>query len=245
MQFYILTLFPEMIETIMGTSILGRAKDRELISLEAVNIRDFAFNKHRQVDDYPYGGGAGMLMQCEPIHLAFASIEERLSFRPRLLYMTPQGKPFTQEMAKELAWEDALVFLCGHYEGVDERVLELLHAELVSVGDYVLTGGELPAMVMVDAISRLVDGVLHNGESAREESFENHLLEGPQYTRPTMYQGISVPEVLLSGNHSRIKEWQKSQSILRTLRRRPDLLEKADLDSKEKKLLEQYKQADR
>lgn len=240
MKFYVLTLFPEMIEEVAKTSIIGRAKERNLIDIKAVNIRDFSLNKHKKVDDYPYGGGAGMLMQCEPIDLAYQSVAQELGYRPRLVYLTPQGKVFHQEMAKEYAGEEDLVFLCGHYEGVDERVLELLGAEAVSIGDYVLTGGEMPALIMIDAISRMVEGVLTNDESGECESFENHLLEYPQYTRPPEYAGKKVPEVLLSGHHKNIEIWQREEAIKRTYERRPELLQRAELSKKERIFLDAY-----
>lgn len=240
MKFHVLTLFPQMIEEVAKTSIIGRAKDNQLIDIEAINIRDFSLNKHKKVDDYPYGGGAGMLMQCEPIDLAYRSIVERLGYKPKLIYLSPQGKVFHQDMAKEYAKEENLVFLCGHYEGVDERILELLEAEAVSIGDYVLTGGEMPALIMIDAISRMVEGVLTNDESGEFESFENHLLEYPQYTRPPEYGGKKVPEVLLSGHHKNIELWQREESIKRTYERRPELLQKAELSKKEKIFLEEW-----
>ncbi len=225
MHFSILTLFPDMIREIMNTSIMGRAMDKGIISLEAVNIRDYAFNKHNKVDDYPYGGGAGMLMQAEPIYLAYETVCKNLTSRPRVIYTTPQGRPFDQSLAQELAAEENVMILCGHYEGVDERVLEEIVTDYVSIGDYVLTGGELPAMIMVDAISRLVPGVLNNDVSAEFESFENHLLEYPQYSRPEEWHGKKVPEVLLSGHHVNIEKWRHEQSVRRTLKMRPDLFE--------------------
>ena len=275
MNFHILTLFPEMVENGLKTSIIGRAVAGGLLSIEAVNIRDFAFNKHQSVDDYPYGGGAGMLMQAEPVYLAYKDIEERIQKRIqnakmqnaeteeqdaevkvqnagiqnaeivspdkklRVVYLSPQGKTFDQKMAEELAEEEDLVLLCGHYEGIDERVLEEIVTDYVSIGDYVLTGGELPAMVMVDTISRLVPGVLHNDVSAEFESFQDNLLEYPQYSRPEEWHGKKVPPVLLSGHHANIEKWRREQSILRTYERRPDLLEKSSLTWKEKKWLEE------
>lgn len=275
MNFHILTLFPEMVENRLKTSIIGRAVAGGLLSIEAVNIRDFAFNKHQSVDDYPYGGGAGMLMQAEPVYLAYKDIEERIQKRIqnakmqnaeteeqdaevkvqnagiqdaetvspdkklRVVYLSPQGKTFDQKMAEELAEEEDLVLLCGHYEGIDERVLEEIVTDYVSIGDYVLTGGELPAMVMVDTISRLVPGVLHNDVSAEFESFQDNLLEYPQYSRPEEWHGKKVPPVLLSGHHANIEKWRREQSILRTYERRPDLLEKSSLTWKEKKWLEE------
>ena len=277
MNFHILTLFPEMVENGLKTSIIGRAVAGGLLSIEAVNIRDFAFNKHQSVDDYPYGGGAGMLMQAEPVYLAYKDIEERIQKRIqnakmqnaeteeqdaevkvqnagiqdaetvspdkklRVVYLSPQGKTFDQKMAEELAEEEDLVLLCGHYEGIDERVLEEIVTDYVSIGDYVLTGGELPAMVMVDTISRLVPGVLHNDVSAEFESFQDNLLEYPQYSRPEEWRGKKVPPILLSGHHANIEKWRREQSILRTMERRPDLLKESNLTDKEKKWIRQVK----
>ncbi len=233
MNFHVLTLFPEMILNGMNTSITGRAIAAGRLSLEAVNIRDFAFNKHQKVDDYPYGGGAGMLMQAEPVYLAWQSVAEKLERKPRVVYLTPQGQVFRQSMAAELAGEEDLIFLCGHYEGIDERVLEEIVTDYVSIGDYVLTGGELPAMVLMDCISRMVPGVLSNQESGETESFAGNLLEYPQYSRPEEWHGRRVPDILLSGHHANIDKWRREQSILRTAQRRPDLLKKADLTNKE------------
>lgn len=270
MHFYILTLFPEMVEQGMDTSIIGRAMAKGLLSIEAVNIRDYAFNKHNSVDDYPYGGGAGMLMQAEPVYQAYKAVEDRIaarrenipdlkagecreeateaqegSKRPRAIFLSPQGKTFSQGMAKELAKEEELVFLCGHYEGIDERVLEEIVTDHVSIGDYILTGGELPAMIMVDAISRLVPGVLHNDVSAEFESFQGNLLEYPQYSRPEVWHEKRVPEILLSGHHANIEKWRREQSVLRTARLRPDLLEKAELTENERKLLSRDDKCDK
>ena len=246
MNYHVLTLFPEMIENGMNTSITGRAITKGLLSLEAINIRDFAFNKHQKVDDYPYGGGAGMLMQAEPVYLSYESIAERIGRKPRVLFLTPQGKTFNQDMAKEFALEEDLVFLCGHYEGIDERVLEEIVTDYVSIGDYVLTGGELPAMVMMDSISRMVPGVLNNQESGETESFSGNLLEYPQYSRPEEWHGKKVPEVLLSGHHANVDKWRREQSIIRTAKWRPDLLPKADLTNKEwnevRRLRKQWKE---
>ncbi len=226
MNYHVLTLFPEMIEEGLHTSIIGRAIEKELLSVETVNIRDFAFNKHNKVDDYPYGGGAGMVMQAEPIYRACRSVTDHLNTSPRILYMTPQGRVFDQDMARELSREQDLIFLCGHYEGVDERVLEELVTDYVSIGDYVLTGGELPAMVMIDAISRMIPGVLSNEESAGDESFQDGLLEYPQYSRPEVWHGRQVPDVLLSGHHANVEQWRREASLERTRQRRPDLYEK-------------------
>ena len=246
MNFHVMTLFPEMIEQAMGESITGRAIKAGHISVNAVNIRDFANNKHNRVDDYPYGGGAGMVMQAEPVYLSYESIAERIGRKPRVIFLTPQGKTFNQDMAKEFALEEDLVFLCGHYEGIDERVLEEIVTDYVSIGDYVLTGGELPAMVMMDSISRMVPGVLNNQESGETESFSGNLLEYPQYSRPEEWHGKKVPEVLLSGHHANVDKWRREQSIIRTAKWRPDLLPKADLTNKEwnevRRLRKQWKE---
>ena len=241
MNFHVLTLFPEMIEQGMHTSIIGRAIAGGYLSIDAINIRDYAFNKHQKVDDYPYGGGAGMLMQAEPVYLAYESVQKKLGYRPRVVYLTPQGEVFHQTMAKELAKEKDLVFLCGHYEGIDERVLDEIVTDYVSIGDYVLTGGELPAMVMMDSISRMVPGVLSNQESGETEAFAGNLLEYPQYSRPEEWHGQKVPPVLLSGHHANIEAWRREQSVLRTAKRRPDLLKKADLTNKEWSQVRQWK----
>ncbi|MBQ7482328.1 MAG: tRNA (guanosine(37)-N1)-methyltransferase TrmD [Lachnospiraceae bacterium] len=237
MNFHVMTLFPEMIMQGLNVSIIGRAIEKGLISIEAVNIRDYAFNKHNKVDDYIYGGGAGMLMQAEPVYLCYEAIRERITSgsRPRVVYLTPQGEVFTQKKAQELAKEDDLILLCGHYEGIDERVLEEIVTDNISIGDYVLTGGELPAMIVVDAVSRLIPGVLNNDVSAEFESFQDDLLEYPQYSRPEIWHGKRVPEVLLSGHHANVEKWRHEQSVIRTRERRPDLL-----DNKEKSLDQSY-----
>ena len=237
MNYHILTLFPEMVMDGLNTSIIGRAVEKGLISIEAINIRDYSKDKHNHVDDAPYGGGAGMVMQPGPVCDSYEDLCRKIGKRPRVLYMTPQGQTFNQSIAEELAKEEDLVFLCGHYEGIDERALELIVTDYLSVGDYVLTGGELPAMVMIDCISRLVPGVLNNDVSAEIESFHDNLLEYPQYTRPEVYEGKKVPEVLLSGHHKNIETWRRQQSIKRTLERRPDLLADANLSKKEKQYL--------
>ena len=224
----------------LSTSIIGRAMDKELLTIEAINIRDFAENKHNRVDDYTYGGGAGMLMQAGPVFGAYQSVLDKAKSKPRVIYLSPQGHTFSQSMAEEFAKEEELIFLCGHYEGIDERVLEEIVTDYVSIGDYVLTGGELPAMVMIDAISRLIPGVLHNDVSAEFESFQDNLLEYPQYTRPEEWHGKKVPEILLSGHHANIEKWRREQSVIRTAERRPDLLEKAELTQKEKELVKKH-----
>lgn len=269
MDFYIMTLFPDMVMEGLSTSIIGRAVNKGLLSVEAVNIRDYAFNKHNSVDDYPYGGGAGMLMQAEPVYQCYKAVEERILAKrlgkakesghsidekcekpenrkkTRVIYLSPQGQTFRQSMAEELAKEEELVLLCGHYEGIDERVLEEIVTDYVSIGDYVLTGGELPAMIMVDAISRLVPGVLHNDVSAEFESFQDNLLEYPQYSRPEVWHEKRVPEVLLSGHHANVEKWRREQSVIRTAKRRPDLLEKAILTETEALLAKKIAEEDK
>lgn len=237
MRFHILTLFPQMVLDGLNTSITGRAVQSQLIEIEAIDIRSFSQNKHGKVDDYPYGGGAGMVMQAQPVFDAYQSIVDRIGYRPRTIYLTPQGEVFHQTKGKELAKEEDLVFLCGHYEGIDERVLEEIVTDYISIGDYVLTGGELPAMVMVDVISRLIPGVLSNEESGLTESLEGNLLEYPQYSRPEEWNDKKVPEVLLSGHHKRIEEWRRCQSLERTMQKRPDLFEKVELTERDKKIL--------
>lgn len=241
MNYHILTLFPEMVLNGLHTSIIGRAVEKGLLSIEAIDIRSYSREKHRHVDDAPYGGGAGMVMQPMPICDAYDDLCGKIGKKPRVIYMTPQGRVFNQRIAEELAKEEDLVFLCGHYEGIDERALELIATDYLSIGDYVLTGGELPAMVMIDCISRLVPGVLNNHVSAEFESFHDNLLEYPQYTRPEEYRGLKVPEVLLSGHHKNIDLWRRQQSIKRTLERRPDLLCEARLSKKEMEYLEKLK----
>ena len=241
MKFHILTLFPEMVMQGLSTSIIGKAKENGLISIEAINIRDFSENKHKKVDDYPYGGGAGMLMQAQPVYDAWKSVADKVGKKPRTVYLTPQGRTFSQPMAKELALEEDLVLLCGHYEGIDERVLEEIVTDYMSIGDYVLTGGELPAMVMVDAISRMVPGVLTNEESGSTESFEGNLLEYPQYSRPEVWMGKEVPEVLLSGNAKNIRAWRKEAAVARTKERRPDMYAKYEALDKCREVLKKQK----
>lgn len=237
MRFHILTLFPEMVRQGLETSIIGKAVENGCIELNVINIRDFTIDRHKKVDDYPYGGGAGMVMQAQPVYDAWLSVVESIGYKPRCIYLTPQGGVFNQPMAKEYAKEENLIFLCGHYEGVDERVLEEIVTDYVSIGDYVLTGGELPAMVMVDAISRMVPGVLTNEESGTSESLEGGLLEYPQYSRPAEWNGKKVPDVLLSGDHKKVEEWRHEQSVLRTLRSRPELLEEAELSRADVKII--------
>ena len=241
MNFHVLTLFPEMIEAAFSTSITGRAMEAGLLSLHAVNIRDYAEEKRKgRVDDYSYGGGAGMIMQAEPVYRAYCAVADAIADRthPRVLFMSPQGRTFDQAFASELAMEKDLIFLCGHYEGIDQRVLDEIVTDEVSIGDYVLTGGELPALVMMDTIARLVPGVLSNEDSAQTESFMGDgLLEYPQYSRPEEWHGKSVPPILLSGNHGAVDRWRREQSLLRTAVKRPDLCREAVLNKKDRKFI--------
>lgn len=238
MNFHVLTLFPEMVEQGLNTSILKRAAENGYISFEAVNIRDYSLDKHKKVDDYPYGGGAGMLMEAAPVFDAYEAVLKKIGKKKaRVLYMTPQGRTFNQKMAEELAGEEDIIFLCGHYEGIDERVIEEIVTDEVSLGDFVLTGGELPAMVMIDCISRLIPGVLGSEDSAADESFSDGLLEYPQYTRPEEWHGKRVPEVLLGGNHKEIEKWRTAKALERTENKRPDMYEET------LRKLEEFKEA--
>ena len=238
MQFDVLTLFPEMFE-ILNESIIGRAKEKGLINVNLINIRDFSKNKHKKVDDTPYGGGAGMVIQPDVVYDAYKSVitNNEKSEKTRVIYMSPQGKKLDQQKVEELSRQEHLILLCGHYEGIDQRILDTIVDEEISIGDYVLTGGELPAMVLIDSVSRYVEGVLKDG-STTEESFSQGILEYPQYTRPEVFEGQQVPEVLRSGNHQMIDKWRREQSLKRTLEKRPDLLEKVDLSDEDKKILE-------
>lgn len=240
-QFFVLTLFPEMIQQTLSHSIMGRAQKEGHISVEAINIRDYTLNKQKRVDDYPYGGGAGMVMQAQPIYDAYQSIAEKAQ-GARVVYMTPQGRPFTQRIAEELSQEENLVFLCGHYEGIDERIIEEIVTDEISLGDFVLTGGELAAITIIDAVSRLVPGVLGKEDSFADESFSDGLLEYPQYTRPPVFHGKEVPEILLSGHHANIAKWRREQSLIRTVKKRPDLLETAELTAKERQFVERLQE---
>lgn len=237
MRFHILTLFPDMVRQGLETSIIGNAIQNGILELDLVDIRDYTADRHKKVDDYPYGGGAGMVMQAQPVYDAWRAVNASGKGRPRCIYLTPQGRRFDQSMAKELAGEEDLILLCGHYEGIDERVLEEIVTDQVSIGDYVLTGGELPAMVLVDAVSRMIPSVLTNDASGSSESLEGGLLEYPQYSRPAEWMGRKVPQVLLSGDHQKIENWRREQSVLRTLRHRPDLLDEADLSYRDVKLI--------
>ncbi len=238
MRIDIITLFPEMCESVMGESIIGRAQKSGAITVKCHQLRDYAFDKHKRVDDATYGGGMGMLMMAEPIALCFDAICEQTGKRPHFIYMSPQGKTLTQQRIKELADYDSVCLLCGHYEGVDERLLEEYIDEEISIGDYVLTGGELPALVLADALARMAPGVLSNDECFELESHYNGLLEYPQYTRPSVWRGKEVPEVLMSGHHKNVEEFRRRQSVIRTAVKRPDLIENADLTEEERNLAE-------
>ena len=238
MKITILTIFPEMFESVLNSSILGRAREQGLVEVACVDIRPFSDRKHKNTDDYPFGGGAGMVMLAQPIMDAMKHVTGE-NFSGKRIYMGPRGTTLTTAKARELAKEDHLVLLCGHYEGVDQRALDACIDEEISIGDYILTGGELAAMVLTDAVSRFIPGVLGSGESAEEESFSDGLLEYPQYTRPRELNGMEVPEILLSGDHAKIKAWRRQESLRATKKFRPDLLEKAELTDKEKKLLEE------
>ena len=240
-RFDVLTLFPEMLEAVLGSSIIGRARDKGLLELNFINIRDFTKSKHRKVDDTPYSGGGGMLMQPQPIYDAYMSVTGGLSYKPLTIYMSPQGKIFDQKCAVSLAEHEHIVLLCGHYEGVDQRVLDEIVDMELSIGDFVLTGGEIPGMAVIDTVARLVPGVLSSESSYENESHFNGLLEYPQYTKPQEWHGRAIPEVLISGHHANIEKWKHEQSLLNTLKKRPDLLEKADLSPEDKKFIENKK----
>lgn len=237
MRIDILTLFPDMCNGVLGESIIGRARAAGKVEINSVDIRNYTKDKHRRVDDKPYGGGMGMIMQAEPIFQCYNALCDEIGKKPHLLYMTPQGKTLTQDKVKELAGYENLAILCGHYEGIDERVIEELEPEEISIGDYVLTGGELPALIIADSVSRMLDGVLSNNECFEEESHYNSLLEYPQYTHPGEWHGKKVPEVLLSGHHLNVEKWRREQSLKRTYERRPEMLERAQLTEADKKFL--------
>lgn len=242
----VMTLFPEMFSGPLGNSIIQRAKENHIIDIQCVNIRDYAENKHKKVDDYPFGGGPGMVMTPQPIFSCYESIVKQLQDEshienPKVIYLSPKGKRFDQEMAERLSKENVLILLCGHYEGIDQRVIDEIVTDEISIGDYVLTGGEIPAMVLIDAVARLIPGVLSQDASFEEESFYSGLLEYPQYTRPREFRGRMVPDVLTSGNHSKIQEWRRNQSLELTFHRRPDLLKDFILTKKDQLVLEQIK----
>ncbi|MBR4587382.1 MAG: tRNA (guanosine(37)-N1)-methyltransferase TrmD [Lachnospiraceae bacterium] len=237
MRFHVMTLFPEMVMGGLNNSITKRAMEKGLIDVVATDIRDFTLDKNRRVDDYPYGGGAGLVMQAQPIFDCYQHVKRSIGCDHPVIYMSPQGQRFDQKKAEELSGYEDIVILCGHYEGVDERIIDSIVTEQISIGDFVLTGGELPAMMIIDCVSRLIPGVLNNDESAGDESFEGGLLEYPQYTRPEVFNGQRVPEVLLSGHHGKIAEWRRQKSLERTLMNRPDLLYEADLTEKDREYL--------
>ena len=241
MRIDILTLFPEMCSGVYSQSIIGRAINKNIIEVYSHNIRDYTLNKHKNVDDTPYGGGMGMLMMAQPIYDCFCDVTKNFTSEPHVVYMSPQGKVLTQKKAVELSKLDNIVILCGHYEGVDERVLEEIVDEEISIGDYVLTGGELPALVLIDCLSRMIDGVLPNEEAYSGESIYNGLLEHPQYTKPYSWNGKDVPDVLISGHHANIEKWKHEQSLIRTISKRPDLLQHANLTDADRKFLDKLK----
>ncbi len=241
MRIDILTLFPEMCESVLGESIIGRARTNGCVEINCHNIRDYTLDKHNRVDDAPYGGGTGMIMQTQPIYDCYTALCEETGVKPLLIYLSPQGKTLTQEHVKELSCLDNIALLCGHYEGIDQRVIDEIVDEEISIGDYVLTGGELPALVLADSIARMLPGVLANEDAFTLESHYSGLLEHPQYTRPYEWHGEKVPDVLISGHHANIQKWQREQSLKRTLERRPDMLEKAELTKKDKEFLDKLK----
>ncbi len=237
MRIDILTLFPDMCDTVLGESIIGRARENGFVEINSINIRDYTEDKHNRVDDAPYGGGTGMIMQTQPIYDCFMSLCEALGKRPKLIYMSPQGEVLNQQKVRELAKEENIAVLCGHYEGVDQRIIDEIVDEEISIGDYVLTGGELPALILADSISRMLPGVLANDDAFQQESHYSSLLEYPQYTRPVEWHGAEVPQVLLSGHHANIDKWRREQSLKRTYERRPDMLKTAELSKNDKKYL--------
>ena len=241
MRIDILTLFPEMCESVLGESIIGRARANGCVEINCINIRDYTLDKHNRVDDAPYGGGTGMIMQSQPIYDCYAALCNKTAAKPHLIYLSPQGKTLTQERVKELSKLENIALLCGHYEGIDQCVIDEIVDEEISIGDYVLTGGELPALVLADSIARMLPGVLANEDAFTLESHYSGLLEYPQYTRPYEWHGEKVPDVLISGHHANIQKWQREQSLKRTLERRPDMLEKAELTKKDKEYLDKIK----
>ncbi|MCH5210054.1 MAG: tRNA (guanosine(37)-N1)-methyltransferase TrmD [Oscillospiraceae bacterium] len=241
MRFDVLTLFPHMFDAVLGDSIIGRARENGLVEMNFIDIRDFSANKHRKTDDYPYSGGGGMLMTAQPVYDAYMSVAEGLSYKPFTVYMSPQGKIFSQSVAVDLSEKEHIVLLCGHYEGIDQRVIDEIVDMELSIGDFVLTGGEIPAMAVIDTVSRLLPGVLASEQSYENESHFNGLLEYPQYTRPAEWHGVSIPDVLISGHHANVEKWKREQSLINTLKKRPDMLEKAELTKEDIKFLEEYK----
>ncbi len=241
MRFDVLTLFPDMFRAVLGDSIINRAKENGLIELNFIDIRDFTKNKHRKVDDYPYSGGGGMLMMPQPVYDAYMSIADGLDYKPYTIYMSPQGKVFDQATAKTLTEHNHIVLLCGHYEGIDQRVLDMIVDAEISIGDFVLTGGEIPAMAVIDAVSRMIPGVLANETSYSDESHFSGLLEHPQYTRPEEFMGVKIPDVLLSGHHANINKWKREQALKNTYLKRPDMLESAELSKSDIEYIEELK----
>jgi tRNA (guanine37-N1)-methyltransferase len=241
MRFDVLTLFPQMFESVLGDSIIGRARENGILEMNFVDIRDFTQNKHRKVDDYPYSGGGGMLMNPQPVYDAYMSVAEGLDYKPLTIYMSPQGKVFDQKTAIDLSKEKHIILLCGHYEGIDQRVIDEIVDMELSIGDFVLTGGEIPAMTVIDTVSRLIPGVLAAQTSYENESHFNGLLEYPQYTRPAEWHGVSIPDVLISGHHANIEKWKREQSLVNTMKKRPDMLENAELTEEDIKFLEKYR----
>lgn len=241
MRFDVLTLFPDMFRAVLGDSIINRAVEKGIIELNFIDIRNYTKNKHRKVDDYPYSGGGGMLMAAQPIYDAYQSIAENLGYKPLTIYMSPQGKVFNQGLAVQLSEHKHIVILCGHYEGVDQRILDMIVDMEISIGDFVLTGGEIPAMTVIDAVSRMIPGVLSETSSYENESHYSGLLEHPQYTRPEEFMGKKVPDVLLSGNHAKIDEWKHEEALRNTYNKRPDLLKSVTLSESDKKFLESLK----
>ena len=241
MRIDILTLFPELCKAVYSESIIGRAINNGILKINSHNIRDYSNDKHKRVDDTPYGGGMGMLMQAQPIYDCYKAVCEDIGSKPHLIYLTPQGKVLTQQRAIELSSYENITLLCGHYEGIDERILEEIVDEEISIGDFVLTGGELPALVLIDSIARMVDGVLPNDEAFSQESHFSGLLEHPQYTKPYIWEGKKVPDVLISGHHANIEKWKREQSLIRTFERRPDMLLSADLTESDRKFLDKLK----
>lgn len=242
MRFDVLTLFPSMFEAVLGDSIIGRAREKGIIEMKFTDIRDFTKNKHRKVDDYPYSGGGGMLMQAQPVYDAYRSVVDNLSYKPLTIYMSPQGKVFNQKIAIDLSKEEHIILLCGHYEGIDQRVIDEIVDMELSIGDFVLTGGELPAMTVIDTVSRLIPGVLAAEESYENESHYNGLLEYPQYTRPPVWRDRKIPDILISGHHANIEKWKREQSLINTINKRPDMLKKAELTKQDKEFIKKYKE---
>ncbi len=241
MRFDVLTLFPEMLRAVLGDSIIKIAQENGLVELNFIDIRDYTKNKHRKVDDYPYSGGGGMLMAAQPVYDAYMSIAEGLDYKPHTIYMSPQGKSFNQKKATKLLEHKHIVLLCGHYEGIDQRVLDMIVDEEISLGDFVLTGGEIPAMAVIDAVCRMIPGVLANENSYSDESHFSGLLEYPQYTRPEEFMGVKIPEVLISGHHAKINEWKHEQALKNTFLKRPDMLQTAELSKKDIEFIDRLK----